>query len=150
MGIKKANEFFGHSIFIMGALKVILVVWAVIQMFTSASALLDGGTASSVFYSIFSVIVGITEFGLVICSIVMIFVNLKTQPKVALGYLWVVGAFILGMIFSGIFAIFVVFTICGMYMKAGNLILQGDFGKSKNYKEIEQKVKDTDWFYNDK
>ena len=36
-----------------------------------------------------------------------------------------------------------------MYMKGGNMILKGESGNSKNYKDIKQQVKNTDWFYND-
>lgn len=139
MNVKKLNEIFGYGLFGVGAVKILLIMFIILQMFT-------GGTVDTEY---FSIAVGFAEIILAIGSIVMIIVNIKEQPKVIPGYLLGLGAVLIELIVPSILGIFAVFVECGMYMKAGSKVKNGGNIGDKNYKKIKQDMKNTDWFYGD-
>lgn len=147
MSLKKINEIFGYSFFIVGALKLLLVILVLIQVGINITAIFNGGNGNSEYYPVFSTIIGFAQIILAIGSIVMIILNIKKQPEVIAGYLWGLGALLIEFITPTIISFYAVFIECGMYMKAGTKIKNQNIGSGKNYRKIKQDMKNTEWFY---
>lgn len=147
MSVKKANEIFGYGLFIVGALKLLLLILVVLQLGSNIISIFNGGNVNSEYYPTFSTAIGIAQIILAIGSIIMIIVNIKNQPGVIIGYLWGLGAFLIQFITPSIISFYVVFIECGMYMKAGSKIRKKNIGIDKNYRKIKQDMKNTEWFY---
>lgn len=152
MNIKKINEIFGYGLFIIGVLKILLVILVLIQLGTNITAISNGGSVNSEYYPAFSITIGFAQLILAIGSIIMIILNIKKQPEVITGYLWGLGALLIEFITPSILSFYAVFVECGMYMKAGTKIRNKNTGSDKNYRKIKQDMKNTEWFYgnNDK
>ncbi len=152
MNLKKANDFFGISLSLIGLLKVLLIVLIFVQSGNIAAAMVTGGNANTIDFSIFSRGLGIAQIILAICSIIMIFINLKSSPDVVTGYLIGLGALALEIILPSIIYFVYVFVECGLYIKAGNKIRNKtlSFFNISTSKSNEEMVENTDWFYKDK
>ena len=152
MNLKKVNDFFGISLSLVGFLKVLLIVLIFVQSGNIAAAMVTGGNANTVDFTMFSRCLGITQLVLAACSIVMIFVNLKSSPDVVTGYLIGLGAIALELILPSIIYFIYVFVECGLYIKAGNKIRNKtlSFFNISTSKSNEEMIENTDWFYKDK
>lgn len=152
MSVKKVNEIFGYGLFIVGALKILLVVLVLLQVGSNITAIFNGGNVKSEYYPTLSTAIGFAQIILAIGSILMIIVNMKKQPEVITGYLWGLGALLIEFITPSIMSFYAVFVECSMYMKAGTKIRNKNTGSDKNYRKIKQDMKNTEWFYcnNDK
>lgn len=141
MSVKKVNEVFGYGFFTVGVLKAVLVIFIILQ-------LLSGGHANTEY---FTIAIGFAEIILSIGSIIMIVVNIKSQPKVIPGYLLGLGAVLIELVIPSILSVFAVFVECSMFMKAGAKVKSNGESDQK-YKKAKQDMKNTDWFYgeNDK
>ena len=122
MNLKKVNDFFGFSLSLVGLLKVLLIVLIFVQSGFTAAAIVTGGNSNSIDFSTFSGILGIVQLVLAGCSIVMIFVNLKSNPDVISGYIIGLAAIGLELILPSIIYFLYVFVECSLYIKAGNKI----------------------------
>lgn len=147
MSIKKLNEIFGYGLFIVGTLKILLVILVLIQVGTNIAAIFNGESVDSEYYSTFSTIIGFAQLILAFGSIIMIILNIKRQPEVITGYLWGLGALLIEFITPSIMSFYAVFVECGLYMKAGTKIRNKNVGSDKNYRKIKQDIKNTEWFY---
>ena len=144
MNIKKPNEIFAYAFFIVGVLKLLVIILALTQATSNLNAITSGGEMSTVDYSSFNGLLGVVQIILAIGSIVMIILNIKQIPKVISSYGIYLGALFLELVSSGIF---VTFFCAGTYMKVGVTIKKKAIGDgSKNYEKIK---KNTDWFYGD-
>lgn len=151
MKLEKVNDFFGISLSLVGFLKVLLIVLIFVQSGSAATAIVIGETASVADFSTFSQLIGIAQIILAVCSVIMIFINLKVSLDVVIGYLIGLGAVGLEIILPSIIYFAYVFVECGLYIKAGNKIRNKtlslfNISTSKSNKEIKES---TDWFYND-
>ena len=122
MSIKKLNEIFGYGLFIVGALKILLVILVLIQVGTNITAIFNGGSVNSEYYPTLSTTIGFAQLILAFGSIIMIILNIKKQPEVITGYLWGLGALLIEFITPSIISFYAVFVECSMYMKAGTKI----------------------------
>lgn len=146
---KKLNEIFGYGLFIIGALKIILLILILLQVGTNMTAALNGGSGNLEDYSIISTTIGFAQLILAIGSIIMIILNIKEQPGVIIGYLLGLGAILIEFIIPSIFAVYAIFVESGMYMKAGMKIRNQNTGGNINYRKIKKDMKNTEWFYGD-
>ena len=151
MNLKKVNDFFGFSLSLVGLLKVLLIVLIFVQSGFTAAAIVTGGNSNSIDFSTFSGILGIVQLVLAGCSIVMIFVNLKSNPDVISGYIIGLAAIGLELILPSIIYFVYVFVECGLYIKAGNKIRNKSlsFFSISTSKSNEEMKESTDWFYKD-
>lgn len=151
MNLKKVNDFFGISLSLVGFLKVLLIVLIFVQSGSIAASMVTGGTANTVDFSIFSRGIGIAQLILAVCSIIMIFVNIKSSPDVVAGYLIGLAAVGLELILPSIIYFVYVFVECGLYIKAGNKIRNKSlsFFNISTSKSNEEMKESTDWFYKD-
>ena len=147
MSLKKLNEIFGYGLFIVGALKILLVILVLIQVGTNITAIFNGENSNSEYYPALSTTIGFAQLVLAIGSIIMIILNIKKQPEVITGYLWGLGALLIEFITPSIMFFLAVFVQCSMYMKAGAKIRNKNIGSDKNYRKIKQDMKNTEWFY---
>lgn len=151
MRLKVINGIFGYGFFVVGTLKCLFTILVFLQMFTNVNIALNGGDGTNYgYYPILSLIIGGVQFFLAIGSIVMIFVNSTTQPSVIPGYLWGIGAVLLEIMTGSMMIIYilVIFVECGMYVKAGQKIMDSN----ENYKdefipETRRKPKNPEWYY---
>ena len=128
MNTKKVNGFFGHALFIVGAVKIIFMVMVLIQLLAGINSILNGGSADFGYSYLLSMLIGGSQFILAIASIVMIIVNTKNQPEVIPGYLIGLGAVAIEIFAPSFITIIALLASCGMYMKAGTYIRE----KNKN------------------
>lgn len=151
MNLKKVNDFFGISLSLVGFLKVLLIVLIFVQSGSIAASMVTGGTANTVDFSIFSKGIGIAQLILAVCSIIMIFVNIKFSPDVVAGYLIGLAAVGLELVLPSIIYFIYVFVECGLYIKAGNKIRNKSlsFFNISTSKSNEEMKESTDWFYKD-
>lgn len=151
MNLKRLNNFFGISLSLIGLLKVILMVLIFVQSGIAATSMVTGGNTKMADFSIISKPLGIMQLILAVCSIVMIFVNIKPYPDVILGYIIGLIAVGLELILPPIVYSVYVFIESALYIKAGNKIRdkKSGFLDISNTKSKEEKVKSTDWFYKD-
>lgn len=150
MNLKNANGFFGYGFFALGTLKSLFTILIFFQMFTNINIALNGGDGTNYgYFPAFSLIIGGIQFFLLIGSIIMIFINLTTRPKVILGYLLGLGAALLEVIVgSSIFYFLIVFAECGMYLKAGQKIINNNkIYKDEFVPKKRKKSKSSEWYY---
>lgn len=149
MNVKKVNGILGYAFFIVGILKILLVILVLLQFSSGLTAMFYGGSVSFANYTTFSQMIGLMQILLAIASIIMIILNAKNQPKVIPGYLWGLGAVLIEYITPSMLYFYVVFAECGMYMKAGIKIRN----KNLNYKDFstnnQKLAKNTEWFFSD-
>lgn len=149
MNVKKLNEIFGYAHYIVGVLKILLLILAVIQIILNLNAI-SSGEYADVDYMPFSTTIGFAQLILAVGSIVMIILNTKEQPEVIPGYLLGLVPVVIELILPPIVLFFFIFVEYGMYMKAGNKIRNINISGNKSYKKVKQSVHDTDWFYEEK
>ena len=81
--MKKANQFFGYALYAIGAIKIIIVILMVITLVSSLGTIAQGETANPFYatagFLMFAAIIVYVEIGLIIGSIVMIILNIKTS-----------------------------------------------------------------------
>ena len=147
MGVKKANEIFGYSIFVVGALKLLLIVLVLAQLTTNLNSIFNGGDLDSTDYTTFSRIVGFAQIIVSFGSIIMIIVNLKRKSGVLQGYFWCLGAILIEFLSFSAIAIYIAFAECGMYMKAGSQIIKENSDYDKSNRTSKKTIKNTEWFY---
>ena len=150
MGLKKINEVFGYGLFVVGILKILLVILVIIQVGTNIIAVFNGGNVNADYYPVFSLIIALFQIVLAIGSIIMIILNTKKQPEVILGYLLGLGALLIELITPSIISFYIVFLVCSMYMKAGTKIRDKNIGSDRSYRKIKLDKKNTEWFYSEK
>ena len=83
-----------------------------------------GEVENSSFYSSLSVMVGFVQIAFAIGSIVMIILNIKKQPGIIPGYLMGIGALLIEFIVPSFLLLFFIIAECGLYMRAGTLIVK--------------------------
>ena len=153
MSLKTVNGIFGYGFYAVGAFKSIFTVLIFLQMFTNINIALNGGDGTNYgYYPTLSLILGGAQFFLAIGSIVMILVNSTTHPSVIPGYLWASGAVLLELILSSTFIyILVVFLECGLYVKAGQKIVNDNEKYKDEYAhKTGPKPKNPEWYYGKK
>ena len=133
MGFKKINEVFGYGLFVVGILKILLVILVIIQVGTNIIAVFNGGNVNADYYPVLSLIIALLQIVLAIGSIIMIILNTKKQPEVILGYLLGLGALLIELITPSIISFYIVFLVCSMYMKAGTKIRDKNIGSDRSY-----------------
>lgn len=123
--MRKTNEIFGYGYFVIGVIKIIILALGVIQFGTNVGNIVHGGEVeNSSFYSLLSVMVGFVQIAFAIGSIIMIILNKKKQPGIILGYLMGIGAVLIEFIVPPFLLLFFVIAECGLYMRAGTLIVK--------------------------
>lgn len=139
---KKINYFCGYAFFLFGILRIIIVLMGLVLVGNTVINLSEGSTnfISYELFGIIATILGLFQILLGIISILMIFLNKKDNSEVISGYLYALGAFLLGFISS----VFTVFFEASLYMKAGSKIIKTTSREIKtNNKEA-----NAEWFYN--
>ena len=150
MSIRKLNEIFGYGLFVVGALKLLLAVLVILQLGTNIAAIMNGENINTDTYANFSMTVALAQIILALGSIIMIFVNSKSNPEVITGYLLGLGAIMLEFITPSFLTIFMVFVQCGMYMKAGTKITNKNLSYKSEQRTSKKMIKNTDWFYSER
>ena len=153
MSLKTANGIFGYGFYAVGAFKSIYIILIFLQMFTNINIALRGGDGTDYgYYPILGLILGGVELFLAIGSVIMIFVNSTTHPSVIPGYLCALGAVLLELILSSTFIyILVVFLECGLYVKAGQKIVNDNEKYKEEYAhKTGPKPKNPEWYYGKK
>ena len=150
MNLKTVNDLFGYGFFGIGASKIIFTILLFMRMFTNVNVAFNGGYGGDYgYYPIFSVIIAWIQIIVTIGAVIMIFVNMKRQLELIPGYLLGIGATLLELITPSGIAIFVLFTECGMYMKAGNIIKKRNLESKYIHKTSKKMIKNTEWFYSE-
>lgn len=147
MNIRKTNEMFGYGFFMVGALKILLVVLVLVRLTTNLSSIFNSGNINSEYYPSFSMAIGYAQLILAFGSIIMIIVNIRKHPQVIPGYLWGLGALLIEFIIPPIMSFFTIFAECGMYMKAGSKIRNKNLSYEKEHNTTKNTIKNTEWFY---
>lgn len=150
MNVKNLNKLFGYGYFIIGALKILLVILVLIRLGTNIAVIFNGGSADSDYYSTFSTAIGFGQIILALGSIVMIVANIKKQPGVITGYLYGLGALVIEFVIPPMMLFFFVLVECGLYMKAGSKIKNTNLGYDIENKTSKEMIKNTEWFYSGK
>lgn len=150
MKVKKVNEFFGYAFFTLGVLKMLLLILVLAKLTSNLNSIASGGNVDLNYYTMFSTIVGFAQLILALGSIIMIILNIKTQPKVIPGYLWAFVALLIEFIMPSIAIVYTSFIASGIYMKSGIAIRNKNLGYEKNYSQRKKEIANTDWFYSDK
>lgn len=141
MNLRKTNEVFGYMHFIVGALKILVLILILSKLFSNLSIIYSGGEADLNYYSELTILVGWMEIILAVSSVIMIIINIKYHPKVINGYLLGLGAVLCEFIFPKILAIFSIFIQSGLYMKAGTMIRKNNLDYSYDYKPTTKTTK---------
>lgn len=153
MNVKRLNRIFGYGLWIVGALKILLIILVLAKMNSNIKDIFSGidlnGEYYPGFYQMLSNGIGISQLVLGIVSIIMIFVNTNNQHETITGYLIGIGALAVEFITPSIFSFYIVFVSAGMYMKAGNKITKVTSEYIPRQKTTKKMIKDTDWFYSD-
>lgn len=132
MNIREVNRFFGYAYFVVGFIKIIFTLIIFLQLFSNLNAIYNNADYSDMSsLQTFSIILGGIQFGLGICSIVMIFVNRVKQPNVILGYVIGLAAVCLEFFMAGILTYFIIIPECYLYMEAGKKITRGSAQQEK-------------------
>ena len=147
MNVSKINKILGYLLFIVGVLKILIAILVLIQMGNNITAIFNGGSGNSEYYPTLSITIGLVQIILALSSIIMIIVNANKQPKVIIGYLYGLGALLLEFIVPSILSFYFVFVESGLYMKAGNKIINTNLGYGREYKKNKEMIKNTEWFY---
>lgn len=147
MFIKRLNHFCGYAFYIVGVLRVLVVILAIISAGSAMVSIFSGNNNVDVSYgglTIFGSAIAIAQILLTMISIPMIFINKKEEPEISTGYLYGGGAYLLEFIIPGFLMIYFVFVEAFLYMKAGNKIIK----ITSTYSKIQRREANTEWFYN--
>lgn len=151
MNLKKVNEFFGISLLAIGILKILLMIFIFIRSGYAAVSMVNGEEVNVLDVSFISDTLGIIQIVIAFCSIIMIFVNIKSNPETIGGYLVGIVALGLEIILPSILFFIYGFVEGALYITASNKIRNKKFKLFTIEDEnSNQKVESTDWFYNDK
>lgn len=148
MNIKKINNCMAYAHFIIGAVKIIYIIFVFLKFSTNISAIFSGGIVDNNYFTEISTAIGIAELILGIISIIMIIININKQPEVISGYLLGLGAIAIELLLPASLFIFEVFAQCGMYMRAG-IKIKNAIGEYKDTSANRKIAKNTEWFYNE-
>lgn len=150
---KTINKIFGYGHFIVGALKIILIIFVVTQFSSSINSILlekeTSGTSNLELIETINLWMGIVQWILLFGSIIMIFVNTNNEPETIPGYLIGIGAIATELLMPNFFSFFKLFTVAGIYMKAGSKINQAASKYTTVRKTTKKTIKSTNWFFND-
>lgn len=150
MNLKKANDFLGYSFYTVGASKIILIILAFLKFGNDVSDIVNNNAlTSSDIIILCSGLIGIAQIVLAIAAVVMIFINMSNEPKAVKGYLYSIGAILIEIFAPSFLMIFFIFAECGLYMKAGTILVKSNSGISKNNKRNEELTKNTEWFFDE-
>jgi len=150
MNLKKTNDFLGYSFYTVGASKIILIILAFLNFGNDVSDIVNNNAlTSSDIIILCSGIIGIAQIVLAIAAVVMIFINMSNEPKAVKGYLYSIGAILIEIFVPSFLMIFFIFAECGLYMKAGTILVKSNSGISKNNKRNEELTKNTEWFFDE-
>ena len=141
MIIKKINHFCGYAFFAVGALRMVLVILALLY---TISVLSNINSSAYEFISSFSSVLAIIQVIVTLLTIPMIFLNKKDQPDISKAYLYALGVIILENILPSFLAVFFIYVTSSMYMKAGSKIIN----EVRNDEKIQNNFEKTEWFYN--
>lgn len=150
MSLKKVNEFLGNSLLAIGILKILLMILVLIQSGNAAVSMVTGGEAKLFDVSFLGDFVGVLQIVVAVCSVVMIFVNIKKYPEVIMGYLIGILAVILEIILPAIIFFIYGFIEGIIYIKAGNVVRNKEFKLFSIETDSSEKIENTEWFYGDK
>lgn len=151
MNLKKVNNVFGISLYLIGILKVLLIFLIMIESGNAATAMVTGNSSVPEFsFKSFSKILGYAQITLAACSLIMIFVNIKSYKETIIGYVIGILAVVLECILPPIIFFVYVFVECALYIKAGNVIRNKKLKLFGIDDDSNEKVESTDWFYGDK
>ncbi len=150
MSLKKVNEFLGNSLLAIGILKILLMIFVFIQSGNAAVSMVTGGEAKLFDVSFLGDFVGVLQIVVAVCSVVMIFVNIKKYPEVIMGYLIGILAVILEIILPAIIFFIYGFIEGIIYIKAGNVVRNKEFKLFSIETDSSEKIENTEWFYGDK
>ena len=164
MRVKKFNTIFGYGYYILGAGKALFFMLTVIGALTNMGIALNGGNVNSEYYPGVTLLFGFLEIVLSISAVIMIFVNMSKEPSISGGYAIGIGGVLLEFILSGFLLYFALFFQCGLFIKAGKMIIDNNEKLPDSYKPKqkykvgnanstnitqEEPLNNTDWFYMD-
>ena len=125
MNLKKINRIFGYGLFGIGAIKIIYTIFLLSKISNNVNSAFNGGEWNYGFFSLIITVINLVQVLLMIVSAIMIFVNIKEQPKVIKGYAWGLGSMLVTYIIPS-WPWLIIGTLilqCGMLMKAGTEIM---------------------------
>ena len=150
MNLKTVNRIFGYGLFGVGAVKIIYTIFLLSQIATNVNSAFNGGEWNYGFFSLIIEVINLVQVLLMIGSAIMIFVNIKEQPKVIKGYAWGLGSMLVTYIIPS-WPWLIIGTLilqCGMLMKAGTEIMStSDTYKNEFKPKMSNKtIKNTEWY----
>ena len=150
MNLRTVNRIFGYGLFGIGALKIIYTIFLLSQIATNVNSAFNGGEWNYGFFSLIIEVINLVQVLLMIGSAIMIFVNIKEQPKVIKGYAWGLGSMLVTYIIPS-WPWLIIGTLilqCGMLMKAGTEIMStSDTYKNEFKPKMSNKtIKNTEWY----
>lgn len=150
MNLKTVNRIFGYGLFGVGAVKIIYTIFLLSQIATNVNSAFNGGEWNYGFFSLIIKVISLVQVLLMIGSAIMIFVNIKEQPKVIKGYAWGLGSMLVTYIIPS-WPWLIIGTLilqCGMLMKAGTEIMStSDTYKNEFKPKMSNKtIKNTEWY----
>lgn len=138
--MERINRFFGNAYILMGVAKAFLVLIAIFSLLVSGN----------VDVTMISATLGFIQMGVMLGSFIMIFVNFAGSPGRSLQYLIGLLTLCLELILPSLIYMFALFPQCGYLIHIGSKLKNGDTsgnGNKKSQKEINQTLKNTEWFY---
>lgn len=138
--MEKVNKFFGNAYIFMGTAKALLVLIAIFSLLV----------LGNVDVTMISAILGFIQMGVMLGSFIMIFANFGSEPGKSLKYLLGLLTLCLELILPSLIYMFVLFPQCAYLLNIGSKLKNGDnsgTGTKKSQKEINQTLKNTEWFY---
>lgn len=150
MNLKKINRIFGYGLFGIGAIKIIYTIFLLSKISNNVNSAFNGGEWNYGFFSLIITVINLVQVLLMIVSAIMIFVNIKEQPKVIKGYAWGLGSMLVTYIIPS-WPWLIIGTLilqCGMLMKAGTEIMStSDTYKNEFKPKMSNKtIKNTEWY----
>ena len=150
MNLKKINRIFGYGLFGIGAIKIIYTIFLLSKISNNVNSAFNGGEWNYDFFSLIITVINLVQVLLMIVSAIMIFVNIKEQPKVIKGYAWGLGSMLVTYIIPS-WPWLIIGTLilqCGMLMKAGTEIMStSDTYKNEFKPKMSNKtIKNTEWY----
>ena len=150
MNLKKINRIFGYGLFGIGAIKIIYTIFLLSKISNNVNSAFNGGEWNYGFFSLIIEVINLVQVLLMIGSAIMIFVNIKEQPKVIKGYAWGLGSMLVTYIIPS-WPWLIIGTLilqCGMLMKAGTEIIStSDTYKNEFKPKMSNKtIKNTEWY----
>ena len=150
MNLKKINRIFGYGLFGIGAIKIIYTIFLLSKISNNVNSAFNGGEWNYGFFSLIITVINLVQVLLMIVSAIMIFVNIKEQPKVIKGYAWGLGSMLVTYIIPS-WPWLIIGTLilqCGMLMKAGTEIIStSDTYKNEFKPKMSNKtIKNTEWY----